>query len=65
MKQKFLSMKELTTRFGVTRSTIYHWLDSPDIALPAPVQIGNRKYFDIQKVEEWEVKNTKANNKAA
>lgn len=65
MGRKYLSLAELTRRFGVTRQTVYKWMEMPSVALPDPVKIGNRNFFDIVQIEEWEARNTRRNKKVA
>ena len=62
---KFLTVTQLAERYGVTDRTVRTWLLTSNVGLPAPVLIGTKRYFDRQKIEEWESKNTKSNTEAA
>lgn len=65
MRQKYINLIDLATRFGVTPRTVKKWLAARDIGLPAPVEIGNRKYFDLQQIVDWEIRNKKESVRAA
>jgi len=34
--------KAVQRRFHISRSTLYRWIDDPEIAFPSPVRIGSR-----------------------
>ena len=55
-RPQYVPLAEVARRFNVTTRTVYNWLDRSDIALPVPVKIGNRAYFDSAKLDEWEAK---------
>lgn len=42
MMMHYLSMTEVVTRYRVSSSTCYRWIENPDIGFPKPVKVGHR-----------------------
>lgn len=38
---------------GVSAMTIHRWLRAPELNFPAPVYIGNRRYWNEAEVLSW------------
>lgn len=50
---KILRLRDVQTRIGISRPTIYRWLDS-DPSFPRPVKIGSRSIGWIEsEVNQW------------
>ncbi len=65
MPKKYITIVEFAARFGVTPRAVNKWANDPRVGLPGSIQVGNRKYFDIQEIEEWEaVRKTKVREAA-
>lgn len=54
MKKRFISVSELSERWGIGRSTLYHWIMEGDGRIPPHIKIGPRVRFDLDLVEAWE-----------
>jgi predicted DNA-binding transcriptional regulator AlpA len=57
---KYLSSQDIQARYRISRSTLYRWIENPEISFPEPVKIGHRilwreadlKVFDERIVEQ-------------
>ena len=52
-EERYLSIKELQSRYDVSASTIYEWLKG-DEGFPAPRKFGRTTRWSLQALLEWE-----------
>lgn len=50
---QFLSVKEVLEKIGVSRATLYRWIDDPALNFPQPAKLRKRIFWDSQQLEEW------------
>lgn len=50
MEDRWLSVDEIAVYLGITRDTIYRWIDSKDIPVH---RLGRRWKFRKEEVDEW------------
>ena len=62
---KYMGVRDVAERFGVSVRTVWAWLADPKIDLPRPIHIGRRCYFDRSMIADWEAKKVKEAAKAA
>lgn len=53
MPNNFLSVKAISEKFSVTRSTIYRWLQDPQMGFPKPIKIGHSTRWDEAEINSW------------
>ncbi len=54
-ERRFLTIKEVASRYGVSRVTIWKWLKERRTGFPRPVQIGERTpRFRLSDLETYE-----------
>lgn len=53
MKHIFLNVKEVAQKFSVTRSTVYRWLQDPNMNFPQPIKIGHATRWDEDELNAW------------
>ncbi|MFN3213744.1 MAG: helix-turn-helix transcriptional regulator [Henriciella sp.] len=41
----FLASNEVESRYKISRSTIYRWIQNPNIQFPEPIKIGHRNLW--------------------
>lgn len=51
---KFNSARDVQNRYGISRSSIYRWVDDPTINFPAPLKIGNRILWRESDLEAFD-----------
>lgn len=51
---KFLPAAAVCTRYGVTKMTLWRWLQHVDLGFPKPIQISKRNYWKLAELEGWE-----------
>lgn len=50
---QFLSVKEVLEKIGVSRATLYRWIDDPALNFPQPAKLRKRIFWDSQQLEQW------------
>ena len=63
--KQYLPAKCFRARYGITPMTEWRWLHNESLALPKPVLIQRRKYYDLAEIEAWERKRTSASGRPA
>ncbi len=53
--QKYLSVGDITERYGVSRATVYNW-QKREADFPAAVKISGRPYFSEYELDKWDAK---------
>lgn len=48
---KYGRYKDLCQDLGITRTTLWRWIDEP--GFPKPIKRGNTVLFDVAAVEAW------------
>lgn len=51
--QKYLSIGDISERYGVSRATVYNWKKREN-DFPSPVMIAGRPYFREYDIEKWD-----------
>lgn len=59
------SFVEVAKHLNVTTRTLDRWLLDERLALPRPIKIRTRKYFDNAAVEEWKAARFRASLSAS
>lgn len=52
----FVSTAVVCKRYGIANITLKRWMKDPSMDFPVPLDIGNRWYFRLSEIEEWERK---------
>jgi predicted DNA-binding transcriptional regulator AlpA len=50
----FLPSAKVRARYGVSAMTLHRWLKDPGHDFPQPIRIGNRRYWRLSDLEEFE-----------
>lgn len=50
----YISTPIACKRYGIANITLKRWMKDPAIGFPAPLMHGNRYYFKLSEVKEWE-----------
>ena len=50
---QFLSVKEVLEKIGVSRATLYRWIDDKELGCPQPAKLRKRIFWDSQQLEKW------------
>lgn len=50
----FLSARQVTTRYGVSKMTLWRWLHDADMKFPEPLQIQRLRYWRASDLVAWE-----------
>lgn len=50
---QFLSVKEVLEKIGVSRATLYRWIDDPTLNFPQPAKLRKRIFWDSEHLEKW------------
>ena len=50
---QFLSVKEVLEKIGVSRATLYRWIDDKELGFPQPAKLRKRIFWDSQQLEKW------------
>ena len=50
---QFLSVKEVLEKIGVSRATLYRWIDDKELGFPQPAKLRQRIFWDSQQLEKW------------
>ena len=52
---KYLTRKEVLTRYGIGNTTLYRWIQDDSVRFPVPVQLGPRCVrWKLSELERWE-----------
>jgi len=51
---KLLPAGAVCERYSIDRRTLSRWMASAKLAMPAPVKINDRPYFNEAELEAWE-----------
>lgn len=52
--ERHLDSPQVRARFGISKPTLYRWMNDPEIGFPKPVRIKKRYYFPESVIEAWE-----------
>lgn len=61
IEKRYLSVADLSHRWGVSARTIYNWR-SAGAPLPRAIRLGNQLKFDLMDVERFEMECAEATN---
>ena len=50
---QFLSVKEVLEKIGVSRATLYRWIDDKELGFPQPAKLRKRIFWDSDQLEKW------------
>ena len=50
---QFLSVKEVLEKIGVSRATLYRWIEDEALNFPQPAKLRKRIFWDSQQLDEW------------
>jgi excisionase family DNA binding protein len=51
-----LSSIEVAAILGVSRPTVYKWIDEPGLNFPQPTMVGAKRTWTKEQIEDWKVK---------
>lgn len=52
--ERHLDSVQVMARFGISKPTLYRWMNDPDLAFPKPLRIKRRYYFPEGAIAAWE-----------
>lgn len=57
---RHLDSAQVKERFGISKPTLYNWMNDPEMGFPKPFRIRKRYYFSEPAIEAWETARGKA-----
>lgn len=51
---RFLPARAVTERYGISRMSLWRWLQDPTLGFPRPISPNGRHYFRLSEIEAWE-----------
>jgi hypothetical protein len=54
MPKQYLPDRQVAQRYGRHITTLARWDQSPDLGFPKPIRINNRKYREVDELDEWD-----------
>lgn len=58
--QRYLSDKNLTVRYSVSRATIWRWAADPESTFPRPIKFNGATRWRLEDCERWEAEQVEA-----
>jgi predicted DNA-binding transcriptional regulator AlpA len=52
--ERYLPVRLVLDRYGITMSTLERWMADPDMSLPRPVYFSRYRYFLLSELVAWE-----------
>lgn len=57
--ERHLDSAQVLARFGISKPTLYRWMNDPDLRFPKPLRIKRRYYFPESAIAVWEMEHGK------
>jgi excisionase family DNA binding protein len=49
-----LSSIEVSKMLGISRPTLYKWIDEPGLNFPQPSMVGTKRTWTKEQIEDWQ-----------
>lgn len=53
MIAKHYAVKDLCAAWGVSRPTIERWIRHPELKMPRPINVGNKRLWPENEIKSW------------